>query len=182
MEIIEKYEKLPLAIEWAVELHKGDFRDGSFPLPYISHPLDVLNQLRYVGKITDEDLLITAVLHDVVEETAIDPAEIESRFGKRVATLVAELTRAEPNIDSQWEHSKELIWELRSKALLEEIKSMSPEAQTIKLADRLSNYRQAKATRKPEKLKRYRKQTKKILEIIPKTLNRDLWNAIRDEI
>lgn len=182
MEIVENYKKLPQAIQWALELHSNDFRDGSFALPYISHPIDVLNQLRYVGRVTDEDLLITAVLHDVVEEAAADPAEIERRFGKRVASLVAELTRAEPAIDAQIGTSKELIWNIRSEMLLQEISQMSADAQTVKLADRLSNLRQAKVTRKPEKLKRYRKQTKKILEIIPKTVNRDLWNAIRDEL
>jgi (p)ppGpp synthase/HD superfamily hydrolase len=182
MEFTEKYQKLPEALAWAFELHLGDFRDGSHALPYISHPVDVLNLLRYVGKVTDEDLLIAAILHDVVEETAVDPRMIQTRFGVKVASLVAELTRAEPAIDTQIETSKELIWNIRSETLLQEISVMSAAAQTIKLADRLSNYRQAKATRKPEKLKRYRKQTKKILEIIPKTVNRDLWNAIRDEL
>src|SRR5688500_10578224 len=84
------------AIEFAVKAHRGQYRDGDEPLPYITHPLDVLANLRYTGEITDKDMLCTAVLHDVVEESGVGFGEIEEQFGERVRELVQELTRVEP--------------------------------------------------------------------------------------
>ena len=78
--------------------------------------------------------------------------------------------------------SKAAIWELRSSILLAEIAEMSPEAQTIKLADRLSNYREALYSKSPAKLARYRKQTEEILRIVPRSINQPLWDAIRMEL
>ena len=48
---------LELAIEFAVQAHRSQFRDGDHPLPYITHPLDVLANLRYTGQVTDPAIL-----------------------------------------------------------------------------------------------------------------------------
>lgn len=176
------YTLLPKAILFAVEKHDGDYRDGDFGLPYSTHPIEVCSLLRYVGNVTDEDLLCSAILHDVIEETSTTPAEIEKKFGKRIGALVVELTRTEPPPAQIEEMDKAAIWQLRSSLLLEDISKMSADAQSVKLADRLANLRQAKMTRKGEKLKRYERQSKKILEIIPKNVNSALWMAIQSEL
>lgn len=138
--------------------------------------------LRYIGGITDEQLLCVAVLHDLLEETEVDAATIETLFGLRTKDLVVELTRKEPTAEQVKGLSKDEIWRLRAGMLLAEISKMSADAQAVKLADRLSNIREAKRTKTGEKLKRYVRQTKKILEIIPKTVNPSLWKAIEVEI
>lgn len=138
--------------------------------------------LRYIGGITDEQLLCVAVLHDLLEETEVDAATIETLFGLRTKDLVVELTRKEPTAEQVKGLSKDEIWQLRAGMLLAEISKMSADAQAVKLADRLSNIREAKRTKTGEKLKRYVRQTKKILEIIPKTVNPSLWKAIEVEI
>lgn len=171
--------RLSDAINFACEKHYGSYRDGEAALPYVTHPIDVVNNLRYVGLLVEEDLLIAGALHDVLEETQTSAAEICEHFGPLVSSLVQQVTRFEPDISGL---TKEQAWELRSATLLREIAEMGTEAMTIKLADRLSNLRQAKVTRKPLKLERYKRQTEKILEIIPKTVNLGLWNAIRAEL
>jgi len=171
---------LDAAIEFAAKAHRGQVRDGESPLPYITHPVDVLANLRYVGGVTDSDMLCAAILHDVVEESRVTLEEIESRFGKRVRGLVEELTRREPTASEIEGMTKDQIWELRANMLLDEIEKMSPTAQAIKLADRLSNIKEAERVKLGKKLKRYREQTVKILKIVPKKVNPGIWEAIRD--
>lgn len=173
---------LELAIEFAMSAHAGDFRDGAAPLPYVTHPVEVMSLLRYVGGVTDEDLLVVACLHDVVEESSCTIQSIESCFGPRVAAGVASLTRYEPTAEERTGLTEEQVWELRSSILIAEIGQMSEEIQTIKLADRLANIRQSKVTRKPKKLARYKRQTEEILRLIPKSVNPTLWQAVFDEL
>jgi (p)ppGpp synthase/HD superfamily hydrolase len=170
------------ALSFALKAHSGADREGESPLPYFTHPMEVLQNLRYVGGVTDPDLLCAAVLHDVVEESPVHLAEIRSQFGDRIADLVVELTRQEPSVAEIQGMDKAQIWNLRSQMLLAEIARMSPDAQQVKLADRLSNLREAKRTKRAEKLKRYISQTRRVLEIIPESVNPGLWQAIRREL
>lgn len=176
------YSLLSKAIAFAAEKHDGDFRDGDHGLPYATHPIEVCTLLRYTGRVTDEAQLCAAALHDILEETTVEASELEALFGSEVAGLVVELTRTEPPVSEIEGLSKQKIWEIRSELLLNDIKKMSPSAQAVKLADRLANLRQAKVTRKGEKLDRYVRQTKRLLAIIPKSVNRDLWRAIEAEL
>ena len=130
----------------------------------------------------DEDLLCAAVLHDLVEETSTTILELTDSFGARVGSLVTELTRREPLPDETNGLSKAQVWSLRSKMLLDEIAQMSPDAQQVKLADRLSNLRGARLTKRGEKLERYRVQTAAILKLATRSVNRRLWDAIDEEL
>jgi len=167
---------------WAAQLHSGQFRDGEAPVPYIAHPIEVMSLLRHVGGVSDEEMLCGAVLHDTVESCGIAFADIEARFGSRVAGLVRGMTRSEPSDAQIAGLSREALWQLRSEMLLEDIRRMDPEVWPIKLADRLSNLREAEHAKSEKKLDRYRKQTESILAIIPKSANVALWKAIRAEL
>ena len=169
---------LEAAIEFAAKAHRGQVRDGENPLPYVTHPIDVLTNLRYTGEVTDPAMLCAAALHDVVEESQVPFSEIEKQFGSRVCELVTELTRYEPTPDETAGMTKNEIWALRSQLLLDEIAKMSPDAQAVKLADRLSNLNEAVRSKQGKKLKRYNEQTAKILKIIPKKSNPGLWSAV----
>jgi len=59
---------------------------------------------------------------------------------------------------------------------------MSPDAQVVKLADRLSNVREARMAKSPAKFERYLGATQKLLEIIPRKRNPGLWDAIKAEV
>ena len=123
---------LDSAIAFAATAHTDQRRkyDG---LPYITHPIHVMMILHKAG-IKDEDMLIAAVLHDVVEDTPCSSEAIYRRFGERVAMLVGELTdvytsKAYP----QFNRAKRKELERQRIALT------SAEAQTIKYADFISN-------------------------------------------
>lgn len=170
------------AITLACEAHSSEWREGDAPLPYVTHPMEVLLNLRYVGGVTDLDILIAAILHDTVECGRLNFAEIETKFGTRVRQLVEEVTREEPTSEAVEGLTKDQIWELRAEMLLNEIKKMSADAQRIKLADRLANVRDAKRTKSPRKLHRYLTQTQKILDVIPRKVNKHLWDTIGREL
>ena len=170
------------AVLWAAELHFGQTRDGEeTPIPYVAHPIEVMSLLRYVGGVTDPDMLAGAALHDAVEDCNITVRGIEERLGPRVAFFVREMTRREPTAAQTSGMSRDEIWELRSEMLLEEIRKMAPEVWPLKLADRLSNIREAKFVKKGKKLERYLRQTRRILEIVPESANPSLWRAVRQE-
>jgi (p)ppGpp synthase/HD superfamily hydrolase len=121
---------------------------------------------------------VAAVLHDTLEDTDAKREQIEAEFGRRVASLVEDLTRKEPSEEEIDGLSTDEIWSLRSNMLLDEIGEMGLEAQAIKLADRLSNVREALRTKKGKKLDRYLDQSKRILKIVPKSVNPGLWKEI----
>jgi (p)ppGpp synthase/HD superfamily hydrolase len=174
-------ERLEQAIKWARKKHKGSYRDGEDPLPYFTHPMEVLTVLRYEAGVTDEDALIAAVLHDIVEDTSGTLADIQARFGPVVAGLVKELTRTEPTAEEREGLGADELRSLRSNMLLSEISDMSPMAQRIKLCDRLSNLRCARATRKGDALQRYVEQTRAILDIVPRDVSPRVWDQV-DEL
>lgn len=167
------------ALKFAYRNHKKQDRDGESPLPYLTHVVDVVNKLRYLGGETDSDVLAAGFLHDILEETDATEAEVRERFGDRVADLVMELTREEPSGEVAAVLPLEELYELRSQLLLDGIARMSPEAMRVKLADRLSNLEGARATRPEEKLRQYEAQSRKLLEIIPRDVCPELWDRIR---
>lgn len=169
---------LDSALRWAAKLHKGQVRDGPHPLPYLVHPVEVVANLRHLGGVVDEPMLVAAALHDVVEECDVAPEEIEERFGKQVGDLVAELTRTEPPEAQTKAMDQDAVWHLRSDLLLEDIGRMGAQAQAIKLADRLSNVREAIRTKERDKVLRYLWQTERLLEIIDRGVNEGLWDAV----
>lgn len=166
------------ALKFAAKRHKGQKRDGTPPLPYITHPVDVVNILRYEARETDPELLAAGYLHDLLEETETTDPEIDERFGSGVAQLVRELTRTEPSAEVRATLPEQELWELRNQLLLDGIQSMSAEAQRIKLADRVSNLRGAFATRDSVALERYIRQSRMILERIPREVSPTLWDWI----
>lgn len=96
--------------------------------PYIVHPIDVMMTVAEAVQY-DEHMLAAAVLHDVVEDTPVQLWEVEANFGVRVSTLVHELT--EPELEGNRATRKELE--------RQRLAAISPAAQTIKLADLISN-------------------------------------------
>lgn len=123
-------ETLQLAIEFAVDSHRGQVRKGN-KRPYILHPLSVMARLMHIkdSSINIYTLACAAVLHDVVEDCGVKLETIISMFGLKIALLVQELTS-----------DKEMIQVLGKNTYLSmKMISMSSYALTIKLVDRLDN-------------------------------------------
>ena len=74
------------AIIYATIMHQGKVRKFR-GTPFILHPIEVAQILSTMTE--DQEIISAGILHDVVEETDGTLDEIEKRFGKRVADLVA---------------------------------------------------------------------------------------------
>ncbi len=88
-------ERFTDAVTWATRLHQDQLRKGT-DIPYVAHLLGVTSiVLEHAGT---EDEAIAALLHDAVEDQGGAPtlAEIKTRFGPAVATIVDGCTDAAP--------------------------------------------------------------------------------------
>ena len=120
------------AIDLAVEAHDGQMRQSGEE--YVCHPLHVALILVEIGM--DSDAVVAALLHDVVEDTDIELAEISRRFGSDVAGLVDGVTKiTKMNFSTREEQQAENVRKMLL-AMAKDVRVM-----IIKLADRLHNMR-----------------------------------------
>ena len=124
------------AFEMARELHIGQKRKSGEP--YIIHPIEVAQILASLK--LDRTTICAALLHDVLEDTCVDPKIIKEHFGEGVLGLVEGLTKISK---VQFKSSQEKMAENFRKMIL----AMSRDIRVIiiKLADRLHNMRTLKA-------------------------------------
>jgi len=131
-------DALKKALKYSTKAHENQFRKSG--LPYIIHPILVSS---IVSSITDdESMAISALLHDVVEDTSITIQEIQNEFGTDVAHLVEGLTKIDTIRDSELVPSnsdERLIISALSfrKMLLASIEDVR--VLVVKLCDRLHN-------------------------------------------
>lgn len=123
-------EKVIEAAWFAARKHTHQRRKNIEDIPYINHLLEVANLLTSEGKVTDEDILSAALLHDTIEDTGTGKAEILSVFGPNVLNYVLEVT-----------DDKALPKAERKRMQVKHAHSLSEGATLIKLADRISNLR-----------------------------------------
>ena len=120
-------KQLTKAIVFAAQCHAGQYRkDGK--TPYINHPLEVMNLVVSNVENPSTEMLIAAVLHDVVEDTNVTAAEIKHMFGPHVSKLVAELT-----------DDKTLSKEERKRIQLAQVHELSEEGKLLRLCDKICN-------------------------------------------
>src|SRR6478672_3492262 len=85
-------EPVLAAAFYAAEKHAQQKRKGVAGTPYVNHLLEVAHLIAAHSDDADTNLIVAALLHDVVEDTPVTAAEVAERFGSDVAGLVAELT------------------------------------------------------------------------------------------
>ena len=120
--------------------------------PYYSHPIEVAGILTDLH--LDGETIVTAILHDTIEDTVATPEEVEKLFGENVARLVDGVTKLS-KIEAQSE-SQRAAENLR-KFLL----AMSGDIRVllVKLADRLHNMRTLHFIENADKRRRIAKET-----------------------
>jgi len=128
-------KRIKMAFDFARKAHAGQTRMSG--KPYIIHPFEVTMLLTDYK--ADEDSIIAALLHDVVEDTYHQSEEIEKMFGKSVAKMVAALTKLprlhvlEPSPLKQFDYKIESIRKI-FEVMQEDVRVI-----VIKLCDRLHN-------------------------------------------
>ena len=121
--------RLTKALAFAAEAHRNHRRKGASQETYINHLIEVVDLVASVEG-GDMDVLIAALLHDVLEDTRTGYDELAAAFGERVARNVQE------NSDDMTLPKPE-----RRRVRLAGISKKSREARLVKFADIISNLR-----------------------------------------
>ena len=163
-------DALNRAYVYAMKMHGSQKRANGDP--YFSHPVEVAYLLTQFK--LDSTSIITALLHDTVEDTDATLEEIEELFGPQVRQLVdgvTKLTQLEIKSEStkQAENFRKLLI-----AMSEDLRVL-----LVKLADRLHNMRTLHFIKSEDKRKRIAKET---LEIYSALAERIGMRAIKDEL
>jgi guanosine-3',5'-bis(diphosphate) 3'-pyrophosphohydrolase len=87
------FELINKAIYWAKKYHDGQFRKSGEP--FYTHPLEVAYMISEYSIKTD--VIVTSILHDIVEDTEVTVGMIVDAFGWRIAEMVDRLTRDRPD-------------------------------------------------------------------------------------
>ena len=124
--------------------------------PYIGHPAEVAKIVAGVPGSTP-DMVAAAWLHDVVEDTGCTYTDIHMAFGADIAALVGWLTDVSQPQDGNRAHRKAMDREHTARA--------PAEAQTIKLADLISNSRSIVA-HDPEFARTYLEEKRMMLAVM----------------
>lgn len=122
--------RLLQAILFAAAKHANQRRDDPAQTPYINHPIEVASILSREGGVTDEVVLIAAILHDTIEDTETTAAELVAHFGQDIADVVLEVT-----------DDTSLPKAVRKQRQIQKAPHISPRAQLVKVADKTANLR-----------------------------------------
>lgn len=150
MNIVQK------AFKFQVKAHKGQKRKYTFE-DYSDHPVEV--SLILLEVCHSQVMHAAAHLHDTVEDTDVTGDDIYREFGLEIYNLVWELTDQSKPSDGNRATRKAIDREHLAKA--------SADAQTIKLADLISNTRTIKE-HDPKFWKVYRVEALALLEVLTK--------------
>jgi guanosine-3',5'-bis(diphosphate) 3'-pyrophosphohydrolase len=165
----EDVDQVAAAYHFSANAHRGQFRTSGDP--YISHPLAVAETLAHWR--LDPQALTAALLHDVMEDTAITKAQIAQDFGKVTAELVDGVSKLDRIEHQSYEEAQAENFRKMLLAMAQDVRVI-----LIKLADRLHNMRTLDAVR-PEKRRRVARET---LEIYAPIANRLGLNMLYREL
>lgn len=122
--------RLVQAFSFATEKHSVQRRKGRDKSPYMNHPAEVAALVAEATGGTDVNLIIAALLHDVVEDTGTSLQEIQEKFGDDVAQIVADVS-----------DDKALPKARRKELQVEHAGHLHQRVQILKIADKIANLR-----------------------------------------
>ena len=159
--------KLVRALQYATDQHRNQRREDEAASPYINHPISLLHILNVEAGIKDNDILIAALLHDVIEDCSgphqmhieLRRAEIREQFGEVVLSYV-EAVSDDPTLPK-----KE-----RKQAQIDHAAHLPHAAKLIKIADKTANLRDITshppANWSPERKSEYFAWAKQVVDVV----------------
>ncbi|MSN96489.1 bifunctional (p)ppGpp synthetase/guanosine-3',5'-bis(diphosphate) 3'-pyrophosphohydrolase [Campylobacter sp. FMV-PI01] len=154
----EPTKKLEEGISLCIKQHSTQFRKSGEP--YAIHPILVASIVSFMGG--DDDMIVAALLHDVVEDTNYTLEAVRQNFGDGVSKLVEGLTKIVSIREDKLVPSSDKNAKLRTSALtfrrmllisIEDVRVL-----VVKLCDRLHNMLTLEALRE-DKQKRIAEET-----------------------
>ncbi|HEY3326052.1 MAG TPA: bifunctional (p)ppGpp synthetase/guanosine-3',5'-bis(diphosphate) 3'-pyrophosphohydrolase [Novimethylophilus sp.] len=165
----EDIDQVMAAYRFSAAAHEGQLRKSGEP--YISHPVTVASILAELH--LDAQALMAALLHDVMEDTAITKQQIAEQFGKTVAELVDGVSKLDKIEFQTATHAQAENFRKMLLAMSQDVRVI-----LIKLADRLHNMRTMDVMA-PEKRRRIARET---LDIYAPIANRLGLNSVYQEL
>ena len=165
----EQINQVCRAYHYAEQAHEGQYRRSGDP--YIIHPLAVANILSQMHM--DPQSLMAAMLHDVIEDTAVPKDALVQQFGDTVTELVDGVSKLTHIKFESQEEKQAGNFQKMAMAMARDIRVI-----LVKLADRLHNMRTLDAM-PPDKKRRIARET---LEIYAPIANRLGISNIRIEL
>ena len=135
------------AFAYGQDMHEGQFRHSGEP--YYTHPVAVTTIL--AEQQMDDATLVTALLHDTIEDTKATYAEVSERFGNEIAELVDGVTKL-TNLQLTSTQTKQA--ENFRKLFMATSRDLR--VTLVKLADRLHNMRTIKSMRPDKQVQKAR--------------------------
>jgi len=119
------------ALAYAERQHAGQRRaaDGA---PFVVHPLEVACLLYRAG--APDDVIAAGLLHDTIEKTDANAADLQARFGLRIAAIVLAVSE-DPRITGYAE---------RKAALRDRVARAGDDALMVLAADKIAKVRELK--------------------------------------
>lgn len=161
------------AYDLATTAHEGQWRDGRDNAPYITHPLRVALILAEEAGRTESDLLAVALLHDVLEDTDVEMADMRDRMGADITNAVELLTKEE--VPSGGKAARDV-------AYYAGIINGGELVRLVKCADRVDNLRGMKQLNDPQRWAKYVKETREHILPIAEMTNPVLYQKLVDLI
>ena len=157
------------AYETADQAHQGQRRKSGEP--YILHPVAVASVVAEMG--LDDVSIAAALLHDAVEDTAVELIQIQTEFGHDVATIVDGVTKLDRVRFATKEAQQAATLRKMLVAMASDLRVL-----LIKLADRLHNMRTIGALR-PAKQEQIARET---LDVYAPIAHRLGMQEVRNEL
>jgi GTP pyrophosphokinase len=158
------------AYVYAMSAHGKQLRASGDP--YFAHPLEVAGILTELK--LDVPTIVTALLHDTIEDTHVTYEDVEQRFGKVIAELVDGVTKL-----SKLELFSERTKQAENFRKLMLAMSNDIRVLLVKLADRLHNMRTLHHIEDAEKRRRIAQET---LDIYAPLAGRIGMQNLREEV
>ncbi|MFU7500174.1 MULTISPECIES: HD domain-containing protein [unclassified Candidatus Tisiphia] len=157
---IDMYE-VKKGIYYAKKYHGSQMRQSGEP--YYSHPIEVAYMLAQytaleIPKYFRTDMIVTALLHDTIEDTKLTEKMIAYIFGSQVASQVEDLTRVKPSGKISSAEMVEMLYKEKKHDVL-----------LVKLFDRLHNI-QTVSAKSPEKAKKIIEETLRYFVVLAEYL------------
>ncbi len=157
---IDMYE-VKKGIYYAKKYHGSQMRQSGEP--YYSHPIEVAYMVAQytaleIPRLFRTDMVVTALLHDTIEDTKLTEKMIAYIFGSQVASQVEDLTRVKSHGKISSAEMVEMLYKEKKHDVL-----------LVKLFDRLHNI-QTVSAKSPEKAKKIIEETLRYFVVLAEYL------------
>ncbi len=141
--------RLDEALKLSAMLHQGQVRKDKERTPYSMHPVAVMTIV--ANYTADEDVLVAALLHDVLEDVKLPYKEkeemIQVRFGEKVLDIVRGVSEdKDPMLDSD----EKVGWKERKQKYIDTLSRASEESVLVSAADKIHNLMSMSSSLKSE--------------------------------